>query len=63
MTNFLENRANFISEIINEDLEVVEHNIKFGVYEHITYNEYQDILNVLMEKQIARWELEDKENK
>jgi hypothetical protein len=63
MTNFLENKANFISEIINEDLEVVEHNINFGVYESISYGEYQNILNILMEKQIARWELEDKENK
>jgi hypothetical protein len=58
----LKNRANFISEIVNEDLEIVEHNIKFNVYSHITYDDYKDILNILMDKQISRWQVEDKEN-
>ena len=58
----LANRANFISEIVEEDKNIVEHNIKFGVYDHISYSEYRDILNILMDKQIARWQAEDKEN-
>jgi len=57
----LKDKENYISEITKEDIEVVQHNMKFGVYNHIGYEEYKDILNKLLDKQIAKWQTEDKD--